>query len=147
MTVTTGDGGCQMITPLRRPMPSTGTTTPVPALQVHTPKVLVTPSTNLTNGEMVEVSVTGFGKGGKFFLSECASAADANPLGCGPQLAAQPSGTTDTSGTGSYGFTVSSTAPNNPYDTSSTLPCTDQCVIVATLGGHYADSSIAFSNG
>ena len=128
-TRTTGPGCCSA-----RP---TTTSTVVPALQTHNPKVAVTPSTNLTNGEMVEVEVTGFGVGGKFFLSECASAADANDEGCGPQLAAQPFGVTNNSGAGSYGFTVTSMAPTSPYNTSSTLPCTDQCVIVATVGIDY----------
>jgi len=117
----------------------------VPALQTHTPRVVVTPSTDLTNGQTVKVSVTGFGAGGKFYLSECASAADANPKGCGPPLGLF--GVTNTTGTGSHAFTVSSTAPTRPYTTPSTLPCTDQCVIVATVGiGYgYAYAPITFA--
>lgn len=119
------------------------------ASPTHTLELSVNPSRHLTDGETVQVSVTGFAGGGKFWISECASAADANAAGCGQQLAAQPFGVTDTSGTGSRGFTVTSTAPTSPYDTSSTRPCTDECVIVATMGVSYpfADAPITFAGG
>lgn len=123
--------------------------TPAAAVQTHNPKVEVTPSADLSDGERVEVAVTGFGVGGKFFLSECASAARANSLGCGPQLAAQPFGVTNNSGAGSFGFTVTSMAAVSPYNTTSTLYCTDQCVIVATVGGGggFSYTPITFANG
>lgn len=126
---------------------SSSTTTTVAPAATQNPKVQVTPSTNLKDGEMVEVEVTGFEIGGKFFVSECATAADANSDGCGTQLAAQPFGLTNNSRAGSQGFTVTSMAPTSPYNTSSTHPCTDQCVIVATVGtGYgYAYAPISFS--
>jgi hypothetical protein len=37
----------------------------MPARQTHDQKVIVTPSTNLSNNEQVELRVTGFGIGGK----------------------------------------------------------------------------------
>ena len=123
-------------------LPSITTTTTsasglVPALQTHNPTVTVTPSTNLIDGQQVEVTVTGFGQGGKFYLSECASAADANSLGCGPGLPAQPFGVTNNSGSGSFPFTVASIAATMHDNTSSTVTCADRCVLVATVGGGY----------
>lgn len=97
----------------------------VPALQTHNPKVVVTPSTNLVDGEKVKVTVTGFGEGGKFFLSECATAADASSAGCGEQLAAQPFIITDDSGDGTETFSVSAVSGTKPYNTTSTQTCTD----------------------
>ncbi len=142
-----GDGDCPAV---KLQPTTTSTPTPTglaPALQTHTPKVIVTPSTNLTNGETVEVAVTGFGVGGKFWISECASATDANTTGCGPPFGLF--GVTNTTGDGLQRFTVSSTAPTRPNSTSSTLPCTDECVIVATVGiGYgYAYAPIKFGSG
>ncbi len=142
-----GDGGC---TGVKRQPTTTSTpapTGPAPALRTHTPTVIVTPSTNLTGGETVEVAVTGFGVGGKFWISECARAVDANTAGCGPPFGVF--GVTTTTGSGSQSFTVSSSAPTGPTATSSTLPCADQCVIVATVGiGYgYAYAPITFGSG
>ena len=100
------------------------------------PKVTVTPSHDLRNGQQVTVSVTGFGSGGKFFISECASVSDANSTGCGHQLAAQPFGVTDDNGSGSYTFTVSTEAGVKPYN-KARAQCTNQCVILATVGIGY----------
>ncbi len=121
----------------------------VPALQTHNPKVVVTPSTNLVDGEKVKVTITGFGIGGKFFLSECASAADANSAGCGEQLAAQPFVITDNSGDGSEAFSVSAVAETKPYNTTSTQTCTDQCVLLVTagIGYGYAFAPLSFAGG
>ncbi|MDQ6794664.1 MAG: neocarzinostatin apoprotein domain-containing protein [Chloroflexota bacterium] len=76
------------------PTPSV-TDAPVPALTVDRPTVIVSPSVHLKDGQVVEVRVTGFGVGGKVWLSECASAAAATDLGCGVDLAAQPFLVTD----------------------------------------------------
>lgn len=116
--------------------PPTGdsSTTFVPALTTHNPKVVITPSTNLVNGQSVEVTVSGFGVGGKFFLSECANAKDANSAGCGLQLAAQPIGVTNSSGQGNVVFSVSSVASGRPYNQSQLSLCTTKCVLVATVG-------------
>jgi len=94
------------------------------------------------------VSVTGFDSGGKFFISECASASDANSAGCGRQLAAQPFGVANNIGSGSYTFTVSTSAGIKPYNKARSL-CADQCVIVATVGIGYgfAYAPIEFTNG
>jgi hypothetical protein len=142
-----GDGDC---TTVKLGQITTSTPTPTgvaPALQTHTPKVIVTPSTDLTNGETVEVSVTGFGVEGKFWITECASATDANTKGCGTAFGLF--GLTKATGSGSYEYTVRSTARSAPYKTSSTAPCTDQCVIVATVGiGYgYAYAPITFAPG
>ena len=68
------------------------------------------------------------------FLSECATAADANDAGRGPKLAAQPFIVTNQSRTGSGTFTVEAGASAKPYDMSQLLPCTTGCVLVATSG-------------
>ena len=108
----------------------------VPALHAPDPKLTVAPSRDLRNGQKVTVSVTGFDSGGKFFLSECASASDANSSGCGRQLARQPFGITDSSGSGTYTFTVSTAAGVKPYN-KARAQCLDQCVIVAAEGIGY----------
>ncbi|MCL5076669.1 MAG: neocarzinostatin apoprotein domain-containing protein [Actinobacteria bacterium] len=122
-------------------------TTLVPALQTHDPKVLVTPSVNLRQGQQVRVSVTGFGVGGKFFLSECAGSADANSSGCGIQLAAQPFGVTNSSGAGTVIFTLTSSASTTPYNDTDIQTCVNQCVLVATVGsgGGFAYASLHFA--
>ena len=151
--IASGDGDCPAVKLLPTPGPipvptsSSSPTTPAPALQTHTPKVIVTPSTDLTNGETVEVSVTGFGVGGKFWISECASAADASTAGCG--TAFSTFGMTRATGSGSQELTVSSTARSGPTTTSSTTPCSGQCVVVATagIGYGYASAPITFFRG
>ena len=108
----------------------------VPAMYAPDPKVTVTPSRDLKNGQKVTVSVTGFDSGGKFFISECASESDANCAGCGPGLPVQPFGVTDDNGSGSYTFTVSTEAGVKPYN-KARAQCTNQCVILATVGIGY----------
>jgi len=123
----------------------------IPALQTHNPMVTVSPSTNLINGERVEVRVTGFGIGGKVWLSECADAADVNDLGCGHQLPQQTLLVTDDTGSGSATFQVMSSAASKPYDDAEKdlAPCVDKCVLVATLGGGYgfAHALVHFAGG
>ena len=111
----------------------------VPALRTHDPMVFVTPSNNLSNGQQVEVRMTGFGIGGKVWLSECADAAEANDEGCGHGLPAQTLLVADNTGSGSATFTVLSSASRkaNDYSVNDLQPCTDNCVVVATLGGGY----------
>ena len=114
---------------------------------VTDPRVTVTPSTDLNGGQGVNVSVSGFGESGKVFLSECDHAEDANVLGCGPQLAAQPFIITGTDRSGSATFVVSVSAASKPYDTTSVEPCMALCVIVATQGdGAWAVAPIAFGS-
>jgi hypothetical protein len=121
----------------------------VPALQTNNPTVTVTPSSNLVDGQQVHVTVTGFGQGGKFYLSECASPADANDAGCGNGLPVQPFGSTDNSGDGSMTFQVRVSAAVLHDDLTDIQPCTDQCVLVATVGiGYgYAYTPLSFADG
>lgn len=114
-------------------------------------KVAVTPSTELQDGQKVNVHVQGFMPGVpeiKFYLSECQSATEVNPLGCGEQLAAQPFGLTDSSGGGSgtTSFPVHGSAATAPLN-SALVPCAGTCVIVATTGaaGEYGFAPIAFA--
>jgi hypothetical protein len=108
----------------------------VPALTVDHPTLTVPPASHLTDGQMVEVRVTGFGVGGKVWLSECASAADATSLGCGRDLAGQLFLVTDDFRAGSSTFTVSANAPIK-YPSATVEACANRCVIVATLGDGY----------
>ena len=119
------------------------------ALQAHNPTVSVTPATGLHDGQVVQVRLTGFGIGGKVYLSECASATAANSAGCGPQLAAQPILPTDATGSATGSFTVRAITSDKPYDESSRLPCRTGCVVVVTLGIGYgfAYAPIAFAGG
>jgi hypothetical protein len=94
---------------------------------------VVTPSTALRDGQTVVVSVTGFGVGGKVWLSECSSAAAATDLGCEDGLPLQPFLVTGDDRSGSTSFTVKATASDKPLS-GTAHTCTDQCVIVATVG-------------
>ena len=117
----------------------------VPALTVDDPAVTITPSSELHDGQAVRVQVTGFGVGGKVWLSECASAAVVTELGCGAELAAQTLLVTDDSRAGGASFVVRSRASNGVLP-GPDVACADQCVIVATQGpgfGH-AIAPIAF---
>ena len=104
--------------------PSTSTAT---TLVLH-----AAPATNLKDGEVVQVNVSGFPPG-KVFLSECGAAADANALGCGAQLAAQPFVVIE-NGAGTASFTVTHQAASTPLSPQPSTTCTNQCVLVATSG-------------
>jgi len=104
-----------------------------PAVAVD-PKVSVSPGMNLMDGSTVTVVVTGFGVAEKIFVSECANIEDANELGCGQQLAAQPFLTTGNNRSGSTAFVVRTNVATKPYDIATTSRCAPQCVIVATQG-------------
>ena len=108
----------------------------------------VSPASHLTDGQTVEVRVTGFGVGGKVWISECASAADASSLGCGRDLAGQLFLATDDSRAGSSTFMVSAKAPIK-YPSATVEPCANRCVIVATLGDGfpYVVAPISFAGG
>ncbi len=118
-----------------------------PAVTATNPSVSVTPASGLFDGQTVAVQVSGFGIGGKVWLSECASAQDASSLGCGRQLAEQPFLVTDDARSGDGSFTVSLHAATAPDLPNTAVRCTDQCVIVATLGDGfaYATAPIRFS--
>jgi hypothetical protein len=107
-------------------MPSTTTT-----VLSSTPTLVVTPSTNLRNGQTIRVSVSNWPPG-KAHLSECASAADVGAQGCGAQVAAQPFAVIEY-GSGAAAFTVTSQAALGPLS-SATQNCTTGCVLVATGG-------------
>ena len=114
-------------------------------------KVTVSPWTGLRDGQATTVSVQGFKPGVpgiKFFVSECQSPLQANHLGCGMQLAAQPFGLTDSKGggSGSVSFTVHSSAAAQPLS-SVLVPCSGTCVIVATTGARdiYGFAPITFA--
>ena len=110
-----------------------------------TPRVRVTPSSDLHNGEKVRVYVTGLGLGAKFWISECANRYDANGDGCGEQLAAQPFGLSNMYGAGSYTFVVRDSASNAPYYAGAFHECSSQCVLVAAGGDRvFADAPITF---
>ena len=108
------------------------------------PKIRVTPSMNLRNGERLLVQVSGAYPGERFRVSECASAAAANINGCGDQLALQPFIDIDPSGVGSITFEVQARAATKPYNTTAFRPCADKCVIMAT-GGFEGTSTFVYA--
>jgi hypothetical protein len=61
--------------------PVTEAASQAPATTLDNPTVTVSTSTGLRDGQAVTVSVTGFGVGGKAWVSECASSAVATDLG------------------------------------------------------------------
>lgn len=100
------------------------------------PTVSVTPSRGLRDREQVTVRVRGFPRGEKVFLSECAQRSEANGIGCGTELAAQPFGFTNAAGRTTVRFTVRSHAaigPITPAGAPQRQACGD-CVLVATDG-------------
>ncbi len=123
--------------PSTLPPNASTTQTVVPALTVDHPIVTVIPSTHLKDGQAVQVRVTGFGVGGKVWLSQCASAAAATDLGCGVDLAAQPFLVTDDSEAGSATLVVRASASGRALSAGPASQCVDQCVIVATIGSGY----------
>lgn len=144
VAVASAHGARHLATPAAS-RPSTSTPN-IPALTTIHPAVTASPATGLTDGQRVTVRVTGFGVGGKVWLSECASYADATDLGCGPQLPAQTLLVTGNDRTGVASFIVRGWAPAKAYDsTGAQQPCSP-CVIVATLGGGfgYAFTPITF---
>jgi hypothetical protein len=107
---------------------------PVPSVAAHTVATVgVMPHTSLVDGQTVRVSARGFDEGGKVWLSECATAADVNPNGCGQQLAGQPFLIVDDRGDAVGTFVVSAIAPTRPYNTADLQPCV-ACVLVAVEG-------------
>lgn len=129
--------------------PTTSTTTKTVILTLG--KVTVSPWMELQGGQQVTIRLQGFRPGVpgiKFFLSECQSPLQVNPLGCGNQLAGQPFGLTDSNGggSGSVSFIVQSSAATRPLS-SVLVPCAGTCVIVATTGanGEYDFAPIAFA--
>jgi hypothetical protein len=131
-------------------LPSTPSTssTSVPAITVDNPAMTISPRINLQDGQTVVVTVTGFGVGGKVWLSECATAADVTGLGCRLPLSDQPLLVTDDNRTGTATFAVRANAAVGQTVPAVTKPCVDQCVIVATLGAAagYAIGSMRFGS-
>jgi hypothetical protein len=97
--------------------------------------VTVSPSSHLVNGERVRVTVSGYGLGVKFFVSECAEAKDASNTGCGGQLALQRFGLTNMMGTGSIVVTVKNLAASGFPSKGPLVRCLANCVLVASTGG------------
>ena len=100
----------------------------------RTSRVTVTPSSNLRNGEKVRVTVSGYGLGVKFFVSECAEAKDVSSAGCGGQLALQNYGLTNMIGDGSYVVAVKNVAATGGSPSSLLVRCLTNCVLVASTG-------------
>jgi hypothetical protein len=88
----------------------------------------------LHSGERVDVAGAKFPAGAKVWLSECADRSDANPIGCGNQLAGQPFLVADARGAGKATFILRSLAATGPLRRPS-VPCRYTCVLVATTGG------------
>jgi Neocarzinostatin family len=124
---------------------SVPTSSSVPALTVDHPTLAVSPAVGLKDGQVVQVSVAGFGVGGKVFLSECASAEAASYLGCGAELAAQTFLVTDENRAGAASLTVRASAAGKAPSTGPLTPCADRCVIMATLGSVFVVAPIAFA--
>ncbi len=132
---------------------STAPNITTPADTTIEPKVIVAPDTGLMDGQVVTVTVTGFGVGGEVRLSECASAVYANRLGCGPQSAQQTLLVTNNSRAGVGYFVVHTRASTAADDLTHLRSCASACVLVATAGAfagypnaeNYADTRIRFS--
>ena len=126
--------------------PHSSSTTTRHSVELEISGLTVTPSAGLQDAQQVSISVKGFPRDAKYFLSECLSPTDVNAAGCGNQLAVQPFGMTDDLGSGSASFTVQSSAASERY-IRTTQPCTGACVIVATAGvdGAFSFAPITFA--
>jgi len=108
------------------------------------PTVIVTPNAGLVEGQRVTIRVTGFGIGGKVWLSECASISRLSDVGCGPRLAAQPVLMTDKHRVGSATFVVHDRAPIMANNTTNLRACVSACLVFATGGSGFAYTPISF---
>lgn len=88
----------------------------MPALTVTDPQMSVRPSDSLHDGQSVVVRVSSFGIGSKIWISECATSASANDLGCEAELAAQTFTATNERRTGSAPFIVHWQAAAGPLN-------------------------------
>src|SRR6266567_1244378 len=95
--------------------------------------ITVTPSRRLSDGQRVRVTVRGFPPDAKVFLSECAPAGRARPIGCGRRLAAQPFLLADAQGAATGRFVVHFVLPSGPLGAPA-AKCWQGCVLVATIG-------------
>jgi hypothetical protein len=100
------------------------------------PKVTVSPAASLKDGQTISVTVTGFGIGSQVFISECDSADTVSSRGCGTVLVEETVIHTDATRAGTGTFVVHRLSAKTPTATAS-VRCTDQCIIVATLGPGY----------
>jgi hypothetical protein len=114
-------------------VPRTTSTTGKVAVALEAGGVSVTPSNNLHDDQEVKVDVKGFPPSWKVFVSECMTPLEANPLGCGGQLAMQQFGFSDQAGNGSIPFVVHTSAGTSSYK-ATLAPCSGECVVVATTG-------------
>ena len=131
-TYVTTDGGSvwSLLTPATvKTLPSTE--------ELVTPTVTVSPSKRLIGGQMVKVSISGFGADGRYHVSECSSDTAVSEAGCGLGLTAQPAVVTDGTGKGSTTFSVSSSAAASSNTTTTRAQCASRCVLVVSGGlGH-----------
>jgi len=121
------------VTPKPSAVGRTTTTAGTATVILEAGGVTVTPSNGLHDGQQVEVQIKGFPPNWKVFVSECSTPLEANPLGCGGQLATQPFGFSRQIGDGSISFIVHSSAGTTP-DSQTLSPCSGECVVVVTIG-------------
>jgi hypothetical protein len=111
---------------------------PAAAAVSSPPAVSVSPAIGLRDSETVSVSLRGFSRGVKVWVSECARRREVGADGCGEELAAQPFVVTDSRGRASLRFVIreraATTAAGRP-GSPVYVHCT-ACVLVATEGGN-----------
>lgn len=117
-----------------------------PALTTVHPTVTVTPAGGLRDGQRVRVRVTGFGVGGKVWLSECGGGAVPTDLGCGEAPPAQTLLVTGDDRTATGTFVVRGAGPTTP-GAGPASPCRPTCTLVATAGIGYGYASSAVTTG
>ncbi len=98
------------------------------------PQVTVSPADHLVDGQSVTIRLSGFGIDTKVWVSECSGATSVQSQGCGAKLAAQTLVVTGMDGTGIGTFTLAGQAQAGPFNSARVEGCSDQCVVVATLG-------------
>lgn len=112
----------------------TFTALPLPA-RPTTPEIIVDPAHGLRDNQGVRVVFIAFGPGSRVRLSQCASAQAVTAPGCGELPQSQPFADLDSNGNGSTIFVVRNRASTTPGDTTNTVTCKDECVLVASTNG------------
>ncbi len=127
-----------LVTTTLGPPAAANTATPAQA----SPRVTVTPSGNLQDGEQVQVVLSGF-PAGRIHLAECPTSADAKQGGCGTQPAQQPFVDLDETGRGTGAFVVRNFASAS-LNVDNPRTCTVSCVLVAWDGIRLAYAPLVF---
>jgi hypothetical protein len=105
-----------------------------------TPTVKVSPSSGLSEGQEVRVTLSGFGASSLVHLSECAFGRLATSEGCPSRPGGGEAVRLEDTGSATTVFPAQGGAIAAPGTRAMQYPCTSNCVLVATLGDGFASA-------